>query len=275
METNILDNLKERFTELLAKEVPSEASVDDESPIHSVLFGKLANLDTYAERIAGYRRKIDTRRDTDGEKLSDEDVNTYTRAKEVIEELVINEFQDSNANAKARYDREQNIYNTHTYGGYPLKDLGEDKDEMVAFFLSYFDIPSLELNKNATWERIKSNPILVNLYNKAYGDVEKGTDLYFDTFLNATDEEKLQLVKDHIEFTHIAIADDRKMTIKQRLENHPDLVQLFKDYNVQPDFKGVAYILQGKCKEDYKDGEAMQLTDNPSKVRQILNLTNI
>ena len=269
METNILDNLKERFTELLAKEVPSEDSVDDASPIKSQFLDYIQNLDIYAKRINDFQTKIDSK------ELSKEDLNMYTKAKEVLEKLVIDEFQDSNTSAKARYDREQNIYNTHTYGGYPLKDLGEDKDEMVAFFLSYFDIPSLELNKNATWERIKSNPILVNLYNKAYGDVEKGTDLYFDTFLNATDEEKLQLVKDHIEFTHIAIADDRKMTIKQRLENHPDLVQLFKDYNVQPDFKGVAYILQGKCKEDYKDGEAMQLTDNPNKVRQILNLTNI
>lgn len=194
METNILDNLKEKFTELLAKEVPDE---DSRKPIKSQFLDYIQNLDIYAKRINDFQTKIDSK------ELSKEDLNMYIKAKEVLEKLVLDEFQDSNTSAKARYDMEQNIYNTHTYGCYPLKDLGEDKDEMVAFFLSYFDISSLELNKNATWERIKSNPILVNLYNKAYGDVEKGTDLYFDTFLNATDEEKLQLVKDHIEYTHI------------------------------------------------------------------------
>lgn len=276
METNILDNLKEKFTELLAKEVPDEDSVNGTSPIKSQFSEYIQNLGTYATRIADFNRKIDTGIGVDSKELSDKEVNTYQKAKELLEKMVIDTFQDSNANAKARYDREHNIYNTRTYGGYPVKALGEDKDEITAFFLAYFDISSLELNKNATWERIKNNPILVDLYNRAYGDDRyDNTDIYFDTFLNATDEEKLQLVKDHIEFTHIAIADDRKMTIEKRLADHPELPELFKKYNVEPAFNGVTYILEGTCQEKFNTGDGVKLQDNPNEVRTVLNLTSI
>lgn len=205
----VLNELKEKIIMATAKEIKMPYSSE---PLHTTyLSTSTENYIVYGKRLDGFTEKINIIKNDPNlkEKERKERIGTYKKAAELLAtEVCTKDLLDNNEHCRERFAKEQNYYNSRVYFEYNLKDLGyENYADWCVFGLTYYDIPACENNKRYIYNKIKGNKKLVQIFKKAYNTPikELGEDLYFDKFSKLSEDEKIKMVRDNMEITHVAI----------------------------------------------------------------------
>ena len=171
---------------------------------------EIGNLKEYFKKIKDFQIKSEVKTLTKNEK------ELYLKAIKVLEEQVeVSVFLDRET-AKKRYEKEKNIYTSRQYAEFPMrliKGLPKVYNELTMFALIYSDISSLSCNLKYLYNHFKKDETAIKVLTKLIGedtikDIENKEDLYFDKYENASEEQKIQMIKENVEITNVAVGEN-------------------------------------------------------------------
>lgn len=203
MESKIINLLQQKVIEQFALNNPIYGGSNpmERTVMDDYLFYTFDEINTYVDRIKSYTEK------SKDASLSKKDRETYEVVVKRINSWVEHCFLDNNIHMKERFNQSHDVFNHLFYFEYPLSVLGIKDNEHSVFGTCFFDLCALENNKKYVYEKVKHEPLLLEKLSKIYEPLQENQkDLYFDYFKNLDRfEDKLSLVKEHIEFSHVAI----------------------------------------------------------------------
>lgn len=218
---NILNDLgvKEIATSDIRWECITQAETGKSHPRMN-LEEKLSNIAIYRQRIKDYEDKANEKG------MSKENSNIYMRAVDLLTKLMTDDEKSDMAYQKKLYADEKNIYNSRSYLEFPLDkrvELNTLYDDFSGVYLYYDDIATLAHNKAALVESYGEDRRSLERFAKMYIEDKKQAAEFLklnaparkewiintfgpdkvDVFEGlASDEEKIEFVKNNVEFTH-------------------------------------------------------------------------
>lgn len=203
MESKIINLLQQKVIEQFALNNPiyNCSTIMEKTVMDDYLSYTFDVINTYVDRIKSYTEK------SKDSSLSKKDRETYEVVVKRINSWVEYCFLDNNIHTKERFNQTHDIINNALYFEYPLSVLGINDNEHSVFGACFFDLCALENNKKYVYDKVKHEPLLLEKLSKIYEPLQENQkDLYFDYFKNLDRfEDRLSLVKEHIEFSHVAI----------------------------------------------------------------------
>lgn len=167
----------------------------------------ISNLLIYSERIQEYSSK----------KEHVDDVVSYEKAITILKELCVKAIKRNKESSKKRYESgETPLENSFYFEIAPenTKDFPIPYNNEPIFGIFRSNVCSLENNKKFLFNSICHDKYLVEIYEELFGKFTGNEkDLYFDTYCNLSLEEKIQFIKNDVEFTHIAVAPENNFDI--------------------------------------------------------------
>ena len=189
------------------------------SLFHLNLAERLSNGKVYRTRIKDFRDK------SEDVTIGEENRSIYKKAQDLLEKLACDDELSDMAYQKELYKKDKNIYTSRSYLEFPLdKRLNSLYDDLSAVFLYYDNISTLKNNKKALVASYSNDKEALERFAKLHiesreeqkeflslGSTSKQVDWVakkfgedmITTFENIEDDkERLEFVKNNIEFTH-------------------------------------------------------------------------
>ena len=183
----------------------------------------LTNCYIFRDRIQNFEDKIKD------ESLTKDQIKVFKKAIELLKKINYEIGYCDVAGFKETYERDKNIHNTRFYHEFPLdKKINALYDDLSAIFLQYDGVAAPWCNKQAYVRSMKGNKrSLQEFASYAYPDNEEkqaeflklkndnercsyiekdfGKDITDVIDACATEEERIKIVKDNVEFTHVLL----------------------------------------------------------------------
>lgn len=191
-----------------------------ESVFRMNLTDGLTNCTIYRDRIDNFTEKLES-----DKSLTKDQQTIYKRAIDLLYKLSDDEELTTMEYSKKLYEKEKNIYNSRFYHEFPLdKKINAFYDDLTVCFLFHCDISGIGNNRQALIRSYKGNERALNHFADLTWGKDKKTkeaflalkndddrcaflqekfgEDYVDMFDKLSDEEKIEFVKQHVEFTH-------------------------------------------------------------------------
>lgn len=184
---------------------------------------RVKNVKIFRKRVMDFLSKVQR------EQMAKDNSDVFDKAVSLVNKLSSDEEKATMAVQKELYDSEQNIYNSHSYLEFPLdKKINAFYDDFSAVFLYFDDISTLGNNRCALIRAYEGDKDGLQFFAENHLQpserkefLELSTDKQRCEFVEArygkdkvdifesleTEAEKIEFVKNNIEFTHCALGD--------------------------------------------------------------------
>lgn len=190
---------------------------------------RLNNLKVYRERKADYATKVNAK------STSAENKAIYTRAVNLIKQLILMEENGTLENQKKYFQRDHNLFLSRSYLEFPLdKRINALYDDFSGVFLMYENVATLGNNRAAVIESYGSDEESVKAYAENHIKDEKARkeflslkttnervewaknywgDNHVDLFDAMSHDERIEYLKQNVEVTHVMLGGTESPSI--------------------------------------------------------------